>query len=616
MYHVIDNTNSINNTTDNLVLSALELGAGDSLLVQYNGSILATGANSDAVYLNAYDDNGAITVNGLVSGTRSGIYSLGQYANITVNGQVYGGDTGVGIANSGTLFVSASGLVSGGEGVSMQGGSTLVNDGTVNGTGNDAIQMSDGFIVNNGLISDRFSAIFYSGDGAGRITNTGTIQGDLESYYAASAATATMTIDNSGTWDGDIRLEPGDDTVINTGKIVGSVFMGDGNNSFDSRYGLTSGLISAGAGTDVIWGGSEDDSITGGAGADRLDGGGGVDTVDYSSSAAGVNVNLSTGVSKYGDASGDKLSHFESITGSFERDVLTGDNGDNVLTGVLGKDVLTGNGGNDSFLMYGTGTEKIFGGSGNDLIQLFSIAPGTYGDAFSAASHIDGGTGYDTLDLYNTGTVVLGAGTLLNVEQIIVEDGFNYKLTSADATVGAGHSLVVDAGALTGANHITFDGSAETNGRFDFNGGAGKDVFTGGAGADILTGAGGSDTLTGGAGADTFVFNGLADSKFSAHDTITDFVAGTDAFQFNVAVTGVDATQSGSASNVSDLQSLAAGHLLADHAILLKVTGGSLAGHTYLIADANGTNGYQAAGDYAIDVTGISGTLHASDFLV
>ena len=51
-----------------------------------------------------------------------------------------------------------------------------------------------------------------------------------------------------------------------------------------------------------------------------------------------------------------------------------------------------------------------------------------------------------------------------------------------------------------------FDGSAETDGRFEFLGSAGDDFFFGGAGDDRILGLGGADTLTGGGGSDIFVY--------------------------------------------------------------------------------------------------------------
>ena len=78
-------------------------------------------------------------------------------------------------------------------------------------------------------------------------------------------------------------------------------------------------------GNDMLYGGSGNDTLDGGAGADTLIGGPGTDTADYSSSAAGVTVNLLTGVGSGGDAQGDMLVGIENIIGSAHDDALTGD---------------------------------------------------------------------------------------------------------------------------------------------------------------------------------------------------------------------------------------------------------------------------------------------------
>jgi len=621
-YYVINQVNSINNTTDNLPLAALMLGASDKLLVQYDGSILATGLNSDAVYLNGNDTNGVITVNGLISATRNGIYSLGQYARITVNGQVYGDSTGISIANSGTVYVSATGLVSGGtEGIALNG-ATLINNGTVNGSGNDAIQLSSGNITNSGLISSNYTAIFFGADGTGYINNIGTIVGGLDTYFAASDPTHYMTIDNSGLWSGSLGLTPGSDTITNTGRMTGGISLGAGDDLLDSRNGFIGGDIDGGTGADTIRAGAEDNVISGGAGGDTLNGGGGINTISYSSSADRVRVDLLNGIASGGDAAGDTLYHFQNINGSLNADKLTGDNGDNVISGVLGNDVLVGYGGNDTFsliggasLAGGPGLAAINGGAGNDVFQLFSLAPATYGDAFTAGTRVIGGSGYDTLELRNTSPVTFVSTTVSGVERIVVEDGFNYTLTSHNTTVAAGESLEVDASGLTGSKHLYFTGSAETDGTFQMFGGAGKDLLAGGAGADLLSGGKGMDSLTGGGGADIFDYNSYADSTFSSRDTITDLVAASDKFQLNVAVTKIDGSVSGSVSSQADLSALLSGHLLAHHAIVAQVTGGSLSGQTLLAIDSNGTAGLQSS-DYVMNVSGMTGTLTTSNFVV
>lgn len=79
------------------------------------------------------------------------------------------------------------------------------------------------------------------------------------------------------------------------------------------------------------------------------------------------------------------------------------------------------------------------------------------------------------------------------------------------------------------------------NDHFDAQGSIGNLTINGGAGMDFIRGGTGNDTLTGGDGADTFAFHGAA----IGHDTITDFVKGTDSIDvkaygsatFNIAHT-------------------------------------------------------------------------------
>ena len=90
------------------------------------------------------------------------------------------------------------------------------------------------------------------------------------------------------------------------------------------------------------------------------------------------------------------------------------------------------------------------------------------------------------------------------------------QLTTNDATVAAGETLIVDESSIA-AFGITFNGSAETDGHFSFISGAGGDVLTGGAQADVfdLT-LGGNDVATGGGGDDTFNMG----AAFTADDTL------------------------------------------------------------------------------------------------
>ncbi|HEX3675432.1 MAG TPA: calcium-binding protein, partial [Rhizomicrobium sp.] len=184
----------------------------------------------------------------------------------------------------------------------------------------------------------------------------------------------------------------------------------------------------------------------------------------------------------------------------------------NVINGTAGNDTLTGNNGTDDVFNVGQGGEDTVSGLGGDDVFHF-------GATLDAGDTIDGGADYDTVVLagdYSAG-VTFSATTMVNVERIIVDAGYDYSLTSDDATVAAGHTLFVNGAPLGAGNTLTFDGSAETNGNFTLEGGAGNDVLTGGAGNDTFRlEHGGEDTANGGTGNDTF----LMGAAFDAGDSI------------------------------------------------------------------------------------------------
>jgi Ca2+-binding RTX toxin-like protein len=469
-------------------------------------------------------------------------------------------------------------------------------------------------VINNGTMSSRSDTIYYTGEARSTIRNTGTILGNL--YTIPGGADPGLNIINSGLWDGRLQLTAGDDFINNTGTITSEIDLYDGDNHLDSRYGFVGGDVVAGNGTDIILLGAGDSGIVGGGGGDTIDGGVGFDTVSYVGSAVGVSVNLLTGTAAGGDARGDHLSNIEGLVGTVVRDTLVGDDGANVLNGLIGRDTLTGNGGNDTIQMAGAGPAVIDAGSGNDLIQLQSADASMYGYAFTAATRVQGGTGYDTLEVRQARVMTFTDTTVRGIEHLLMDDGFDYDFTSADATVASGARLLVDGLALSAGNFLHFNGAAETNGHFDFLGGDAKDIFIGGALGDTFTGGVSGDLLTGGAGADTFAYHETSDSKFSLRDHITDFNAAADHLQFDFAVAAVDAPVSGSASTAADLSALASGHMGVGEAILVTVTGGALAGSKLLLVDANGTAGFQGAGDFCIDVTGMTGTLDVGDFVM
>jgi Ca2+-binding RTX toxin-like protein len=175
------------------------------------------------------------------------------------------------------------------------------------------------------------------------------------------------------------------------------------------------------------------------------------------------------------------------------------------IKGTSGDDTLTGTSGDDQFAVYQGGEDIVSGLGGHDVFQFLA--------SFNAGDQVDGGSGTDVLGLrgdYSAG-VTFNDTTLVNVEQIVLGAGFDYNLTTADATVAAGATLLVNATKLDAAHSLSFDGGAETDGHFLILAGAGDDVLIGGAGADTFkmgdnfTAA---DLIDGGAGNDSVVMGG------------------------------------------------------------------------------------------------------------
>lgn len=383
----------------------------------------------------------------------------------------------------------------------------------------------------------------------------------------------------------DTTLTPDDATVASgsfldvdgtslTGKLIF-----DGSAETDGSF-----IIRGGFGQDNLIGGGGNDLFNGGAlgEADTIDGGAGFDIVDYGERTGGVTVILNGSIEAVVSVGGtpeDHIKNIESIIGASGNDDIAGDSAlNNFFLNAGGDDSVDAGAGNDSFLMSG---------------------------AFTANDQLDGGNDSDTLSLdgdYSAG-VIFGAATLLNVETIVVAAGNDYSLTTHDATVANGATLLVDASGLAADNHLTFDGSAETNGHFTIQSGNG------------------SDTLTGGQSSDTFSFGDITLSG-ATRDTINGFDFGSDRIAFHT-VTGIDANVTTGTLTFADFDTdlaTALAGLQSGHAVLFTPDAGDdFGGDKFLVVD-NGTSGtgYQAGSDLVVQLHNGQnlGSIDTTDFLV
>jgi Ca2+-binding RTX toxin-like protein len=252
------------------------------------------------------------------------------------------------------------------------------------------------------------------------------------------------------------------------------------------------------------------------------------------------------------------------------------------------------------------------GGGGDD--EFF------FGGDLNGNDNVNGGAGFDMMFLdgdYSAGLKLSGAH-FKNIEQYLLEGDGDYTITTTNSFLGAGQEVAIEMD-LDSLGVFRFDGSAETNGKFDLTGGANNDHITGGAGRDLIRGSGGADQLRGGGGKDYFFYDTASDSTSNQYDTIHGFNANQDLLVFfNGIPDALDQTVKhgtlSSASFDADLAAAIGGSRLhANDAVLFKPNHGTLAGETFLVVDANGQAGYQAGEDFVIR---LANATHMSNFSI
>jgi len=399
---------------------------------------------------------------------------------------------------------------------------------------------SDNFHLGSGSLAIDHGTSTYgvaSNDLDGHARVVGTV--DVGAYESGSTATpgTPTTPTNPGT--------PTTPTQPGTPTTPTKEFIGTDGNDIMPHTGQSNG------GNETFKGLGGSDVLKGGAGADVLDGGSGNDTDSYAGSTA-VNVNLATGATSGGQATGDKFVSIENLTGSSYNDVLSGNSGSNVLDG-------------------GAGADKMNGGAGGDVIN--------------------GSDGNDTASYWGSGAVNVNLATGAASGGNATGD----KFVSIENVAGSSYNDV-----LTGNS-----GSNVLDGR------AGADKLDGGAGTDVIIGGAGKDIMTGGISSDTFVFKAPAEAgSGSNRDVITDFQKGVD----KIDVSAIDAN--GSAQGNGTFHFLAQENASFDHKAgaltwHYEDKAGSANDATVIQGDLNGDGVH----DFQIQLQGLV-HLGAGDFLL
>ena len=178
-----------------------------------------------------------------------------------------------------------------------------------------------------------------------------------------------------------------------------------------------------------------------------------------------------------------------------------------------------------------------------------------------------------------------------------------------DGNVAAGKSLSIAGDLLAQSDTLTVNASAETDGRYNLDGGAGDDILIGGQAGNTFVGHLGSDKMTAGSGPDRFTYTNVADSTGVTRDVVMGFNGLHDKFDLpsGHSVNAIDAavttgTLSSGLFDTNLATAIDAAHLAANDAVLFTPDAGTLHGHTFLVVDMNGIAGYQAGVDLVVQL--------------
>jgi autotransporter-associated beta strand protein len=560
-----------------------------ALTVTAGASVILTGANSysgtttinagGGLTLGTFGVSSTTGTLGTGAVTNNGVLGFARTDAITVANAISGSGQ-VAQYGSGTTTLS---------GVNTYTGDTQISGGTLNVTGSLASQsifLSGGSLrVDGAAISDTATVLLNHSQGGGDLTLTGS-----ETIGRLQASSPFALVNLGG----------------NHLTLAAQTF-GLGTATFNGSAGVDRLTVTLGAaeadftlagvqftnwteGTDIVTvnGNALANRLTGNAGNNRLDGGAGVDTLvgglgndTYVNPLGDIITELAAGGT---DTVESNATFSLAALAQVERLTLTGTGNFNASGNALAN-VLTGNSGNN-ILNGNAGADTMIGGLGNDIYYV------------DAAGDL-------TTELFNQGTDLVSSSvshTLkVNIENLNLSGTAN-----------------IDGNGNTGANRI--NGNSGNN---ILRGDAGADTLNGGDGNDILLGGTGSDSLNPGVDAvrDIIRFSAVGESTGSQRDIVTGMdLTAEDRFDFTVVPTSLVFVGGGAlnlATINSDLSAAVDAALALNGAVLFDPGSGDMnvAGHLFVVVDANGDGVYRPNQDYVVQLINSTGFLTLDDFI-
>lgn len=213
----------------------------------------------------------------------------GIMVSSTDNDAITGSGSGMGVNVQGTVSAYGSAIVLGYDATGHFNEHVLVGETGYVASASLAnaiyIGASDSVVENEGEIWGKGFGVRMDGMDAettSKLINSGTIRGDIaavnrtgvEDFLFVNTGRVLSANAETTSFNG---FANGDDTILNSGSMVGGIYLDTGNDTYDGRKGLLDGLVEGGDGKDTILCGAADDRISGGEGRDVLFGGKGRD---------------------------------------------------------------------------------------------------------------------------------------------------------------------------------------------------------------------------------------------------------------------------------------------------------------------------------------------------